>query len=175
MASSASSFAGQLLVATPLLLDPNFARAVLLLVDHDDAGAIGVVLNRPGEMLVREVTSALAPGAAAPAHVFLGGPVSPEVVVCLSAARDAGLCSWTVLDPADPPELSGPLRVFQGYAGWGPDQLEGELAAGAWWLLAPHPSDVFCERPAHLWSDVLRRQPPPLAWAATLPLDPSLN
>lgn len=175
MASSDLSFAGQLLVATPLLRDPNFARAVLLLVDHDEAGAIGVVLNRPGDLLVRELTAGLAPGAAAPAHVFHGGPVSPEVVVCLSAARGAGLCSWTVLDPADPPDLSGPLRVFRGYAGWGPGQLEAELAAGAWWLLPPQPGDVFCERPGHLYGDVLRRQPPPLAWAATLPLDPSLN
>ncbi len=173
MTGEPGTLAGSLLVATPLLADPSFTRTVVLLVDHDSTGAVGVVLNRPGERPLQEVAEPLAGAAAAPAQVFLGGPVSPDLTVCLSAAP--GLAAWTVLDLTDPPEMTGPLRVFQGYAGWGPGQLEREVAEGAWWVLPASPQDVFCADPAQLWRQVLRRSPPPVSYASTWPEDPGLN
>ncbi len=166
---------GQLLVATPALADPNFSRTVVLLVDDDDEGSLGVVLNRPTGLEVAELSPALAGVAAAPEVVFAGGPVSPEVTVCLAAARAEGLCSWTVLDPAAPPQLPGPVRLYQGYAGWGSGQLAAEIGVGAWWVAPPLPADLVDPRPAQLWRTVLRRQPPPRGWVSTLPTDPTLN
>jgi putative transcriptional regulator len=170
-----AGWTGQLLVATPELADPNFSRTVVLLVDGDEDGVLGVVLNRPTETGVAELAPALVRVAAAPEVVFAGGPVSPDVTVCLAAAQAEGLCSWTVLDPAAPPDLQGPVRLYQGYAGWGSGQLAAELAAGAWWLVQPLPADLVDPRPERLWRTVLRRQAPPRSWVSTLPEDPTAN
>lgn len=166
---------GQLLIATPMLGDPNFLRTVILLVDHDDHGAIGVVLNRPTEIPVVDEVPRLALSVTEPARVFGGGPVQDEVTMALSAARGDGLCSWTVVDSDDPPDLPEPVRVFRGYAGWGPGQLEGEIAEGAWWTARPRPGDLFTPTPELLWSAVLRREGPPMSYAATWLADPRWN
>lgn len=172
---AATSLTGQLLIATPLLGDPSFRRTVVLLVDHDEHGAIGVVLNRPTEIAVVEAVPRLALSVTEPARVFAGGPVQDEVTMALSAARGDGLCSWTVVDHDDPPDLPEPVRIFRGYAGWGQGQLEGEIAEGAWWTARPHPTDLFTATPALLWSTVLRREGPPMSYAATWLADPRLN
>lgn len=166
---------GALLVATPALRDPQFTRTVVLIVQHDGDGCLGVVLNRPGTELVGELAAPLAAGAALPARVFTGGPVGPELLLCLTAPSAPALAAWTVVDPSCPPALTGPLRLFRGYAGWGAAQLEAEIAEGSWWVLATRPSDVFCARPEELYREVLRRAPVPLRWAATLPADPTWN
>ena len=184
--------AGRLLVANPLMPDPNFDRTVVLLVAHsEDDGALGLVLNRPTEMEVSSPLPQWEHLAATPAVVFLGGPVQRQAVICL-ARSSVGLTGadsaekWKALTShvgtvdldSDPTELSdhfSELRVFAGYAGWGSGQLEGELEAGAWWLVDAEPEDPFDEEPGELWKRVLRRQLGPLRFVAYFPDHPSLN
>jgi putative transcriptional regulator len=180
--------AGSLLVATPSLLDPNFERAVVLLLDLDANGALGVVLNRPSEVPVAEVLPAWAHGASPPDVLFAGGPVSTDSALAVGALppeRDEPVGfrrlydDIGILDLDAPPELVVPaltgLRVFAGYAGWGSGQLETEVAADSWYVLPSRPEDVFAADAAGLHRRVLRRQPGELAWVSTRPLDPTQN
>jgi putative transcriptional regulator len=188
-----SSLTGRLLVATPKLADPNFERAVLLLLDHDGEGALGVVLNRPTPVGVGDVLEPWAGLAVAPQVVFQGGPVALDSALGLAVvpgepdtARDGDLLGWRrvhgaigLVDLEAPPELLAPelssLRIFAGYAGWGPGQLERELVDGAWYVVESEPGDVSAPDPQRLWRAVLRRQRNELAMVATYPDDPSLN
>ena len=188
---SEETLAGRLLVATPQLADPNFNRAVILLVQHRDEGAVGVVLNRPSEVTVSEVLPSWASMASGPPVVFRGGPVSPEGALCLARVagegdplgwqglETPGLESLGLVDLDAPPVMLAAqvanLRVFAGYAGWGAGQLEGEIGEGAWYLLPADPGDPFSEEPGQLWGTVLKRQGGQLAMLATLPQDPTLN
>lgn len=176
---------GQLLVASPLLGDPNFDRTVVLLVEHGDEGALGLVLNRPSELPVAEVLPRWSERAAAPAAMFLGGPVQPSAVICLARA-DEGASPLTptavpgisLLDlDGDPGALpaGAELRCFAGYSGWSEGQLEDEIDEGAWFVVDPMPDDPFVARPSRLWQEVLARQPGPLARYALYPSDPSVN
>ena len=180
------AWSGRLLVATPTLQDPNFLRTVVLLLQHDEAeGALGVVLNRPSETGVDQVLDGWHDVAADPPVVFVGGPVQPTAAVCLGRVRDAApRAGWAPLaDPLlgtvdlDSAPWSGleQVRIFAGYAGWSHEQLEAEVAEGAWWVLDALPGDPFAPRPDLLWSQVLRRQGPPIAFAALYPEDPALN
>lgn len=173
-----SAFAGRLVVAAPELIDPNFYRTVVFLIQHDHEGAVGVVLTRPSQSPVVEHLPALAGSARDPAVVFVGGPVEPAVAIALEARDDptvptalAGVGLVDVTTSSDP----GPCRVFSGYAGWGAGQLEAEIAEHAWYVVDAEVGDVFDEDPESLWSKVLRRQPPPLSWVATYPPDVTLN
>jgi putative transcriptional regulator len=184
---------GRLLDATPQLLDPNFARTVVLLLQHDDEdGALGLVLNRPSETEVGEVLDEWHPLAAAPGVVFGGGPVQPNAAICLGHGRPGAppVASYSVLEgspgtafgtvdldaePSDVMTAVSEVRLFAGYAGWSAGQLEDEVAEGSWWVLDALPSDAFTGRPDQLWASVLRRQGPPLAFAAGFPADPTLN
>ncbi|MET9431226.1 MULTISPECIES: YqgE/AlgH family protein [unclassified Streptomyces] len=182
-----SSLTGRLLVATPALVDPNFDRAVVLLLDHDDEGSLGVVLNRPTPVDVGDILEPWAPLAGEPGVVFQGGPVSLDAALGLAVIPgDEGPLGWRrvygaigLVDLETPPELIaaalGSLRIFAGYAGWGPGQLEEELAGGAWFVVDSEPGDVSSPRPENLWREVLRRQRGELAMIATYPDDPSLN
>lgn len=183
--------AGQLVVATPVLTDPSFARTVVLLLQADaDDGALGLVLNRPSGTVVGEVLPDWAPLAAEPDTVFVGGPVSPQSAICLGQARLGvlPLPSFAVLEnqptlgtvdlDATPEQLAPvvrQVRVYAGYAGWAAGQLESEVAEGAWFVLDALPADGFAGRPELLWRDVLLRQGPPVAFAASYPADPTLN
>ncbi len=180
--------AGSLLVATPSLLDPNFERAVILLLDLDANGALGVVLNRPSDVPVDEVLPAWADGVTAPDVLFVGGPVSTDsalAVGALPAEREEPVGfrrlydDIGIIDLDAPPELVVPalegLRVFAGYAGWGGGQLETEVAADSWYVLPSQHDDVFAAAPTGLHRQVLRRQPGELAWVSTRPLDPTQN
>lgn len=177
-----------MLVATPLLTDPNFHRAVVLVIDHGDDGAIGVVLNRPSSLPLAEAMPGWEDVAAAPPVLFAGGPVQPDAVIALGRARTGTLpgAGWVpivdrlrVVDLSAGPEVAEDLveeaRIFVGYAGWAPGQLEGEVAAEAWFVADARDVDAFVDDPEVLWSDVLRRQPGELALFATFPEDPSLN
>jgi putative transcriptional regulator len=178
---------GRLLVAAPALEDPNFDRAVLLVLDHDEDGALGVVLNRPSSVPVQDTLEGWTQLAATPAVVFGGGPVEPTAVVALGATTsvvtpDAGppiMDRVRLVDLDDDPALAAAdleqVRIFAGYAGWAPDQLEDEIGQGAWFPIDADPHDVFTEDPAGLWHAVLRRQPDGLRLLSTYPEDPTLN
>jgi putative transcriptional regulator len=186
------SLTGHLLVASPVLGDPNFERSVVLLVDHDEEGALGVVLNRPTTVSVGAVVPAWGDYTTGPPQVFKGGPVGEDSALALGALapghdsdadepdgfrRLFGTIGLVDLD-AEPDDLAAELRavrVFAGYAGWGPGQLEDELAEQAWFVVESLPGDAFSDVPERLWRDVLRRQGGDLALVATFPDDPSLN
>jgi putative transcriptional regulator len=182
------SLVGHLLVATPGLRDPNFERTVVLLVAHEDGGALGVVLNRATEVPVSEVLGSWGSLASEPSVVFEGGPVQPEAAICLARVRsttgdtrgfsrvDGNL--GTVDLSTDPDRMRDDLievRVFAGYAGWSPGQLEDEIATGSWLTFKALPSDAFTDRPDDLWGMVLRRQGGMYAAVAMYPSDPTLN
>jgi putative transcriptional regulator len=177
---------GQLLVATPRLLDPNFARAVILLLEHTDEGAVGVVLNRPTETEVDDVLPDWGDTAKDPAVVYVGGPVSPDGAICLGTSPSGlGVSDWSFFDGAvttvdltlgpDAAEPGTQVRVFAGYAGWGAEQLAAEIEDGSWYVVDARVDDVFTDEPEELWRDVLRRQSGQLAMVANFPPDPSLN
>ncbi len=177
------SIRGRLLVATPDLRDPNFSRTVVLMLEHGDEGALGVVLNRPIDLPVAEVLPGWADLSSAPACLFVGGPVAPTAVIGLGLGDGPvfqplfdGLGTLDLdLDPADyVPTVRG-LRVFVGYAGWSPGQLEQELEAGGWLVLDVVPDDPFSSQPSRLWARVLRRQGGRVAMFASAPEDPSTN
>ncbi len=186
-----SSLTGRLLVATPALADPNFERAVVLLLDHDEEGSLGVVLNRPTPVGVDDILDGWARLAGEPGVVFQGGPVSLDsalgvAVVPGGCGESEAPLGWRrvhgaigLVDLEAPPELLAPavgsLRIFAGYAGWGPGQLEEELTEGAWYVVESEPGDVSSPLPERLWRAVLRRQRSELAMVATYPDDPSLN
>ncbi|MFH9298053.1 YqgE/AlgH family protein [Streptomyces sp. NPDC017520] len=182
-----SSLTGRLLVAAPALTDPNFDRAVVLLLDHDEEGSLGVVLNRPTPVGVGDILASWASLTGEPDVVFQGGPVSLDSALGVAVIPGGeGPLGWRrvhgaigLVDLETPPELLGPalgsLRIFAGYAGWGPGQLESERAEGAWYVVESEPGDVSSPRPEQLWRAVLRRQRSELAMIATYPDDPSLN
>ncbi len=177
---------GRLLVAAPPLHDPNFFRTVVLLLDHDDHGALGLVLNRPGELVASDVVPRLAPLLEEDALLYVGGPVQQDGVIGLAEYRDpAALGAAPVVGPVgvldadlDPDELTeavARVRAFQGYAGWGPGQLEAELAEEAWILAPAHASDAFDDAPGTLWRRALERLGGRYALVAQMPEDPAVN
>jgi putative transcriptional regulator len=188
MSERTDARAGSLLVATPTLLDPNFERTVVLLLDVDENGALGVVLNRPSVVPVSDVLPDWGELTGLPDVLFQGGPVSTDSAVAVGAAREAGsepvgfrslFDAVGIVDLDTPTAILGPalrhLRIFAGYAGWGAEQLADEIRAGSWYVLPSTSGDVFGGDPAGLWQRVLRRQPGELAWVSTRPLDPSMN
>lgn len=175
------SVAGSLLVASPLLIDPNFQRTVILVLQHDSEGAVGVVLNRPSGEDVASHLPEWAFRLEDPAVVFQGGPVDPSVAIgvvkAMSATEPTAVIGVGMVDLAEDPAavVAGPVRVFSGYSGWGGGQLEAELEEGAWIVVPATANDVFTETPETLWGEVLRRQGGSLALIASFPSDPSLN
>jgi len=184
---TASTLTGSLLVATPLLDEPPFRRSVILLLDHDDDGALGVVVNRAADLAVDRVLPDWSTTVNEPGVLFMGGPVG----------TDSALAVAEVIESADPPgwrecfgrigliDLDVPpallegaiqrMRIFAGYAGWSSGQLEGEITEGAWYVVESEPDDVFSLRPDTLWRRVLRRQNDQIAYLATYPDDPTQN
>jgi len=165
----ADSLHGQLLIASPALSD-YFRRTVVLVIEHTEDGAIGVVLNRPSEATVADADGS---------PVYVGGPVAPDAVVALGDFEDtseAGTVvtgSLGVLDPDRPDAAVRRLRVYAGYAGWAPGQLDHELEQEAWIVEPAHPDDPFRER--DLWTVALERKGGRYALLATMPEDASLN
>ena len=160
--------AGQLLIATPLLGDPHFARAVVYLLEHDGGGTVGVILNRPSHMPVAQILPTWHDAVSGPAVVFGGGPVQPDGALCLGQVEVEGPGVRPVVDGVATVDLDGDaediavrtsrLRIFAGHAGWAPGQLEEELAEGAWWVVDGQPA-----RP------VQRRSPAAVAAGAAAP------
>ena len=179
---------GSLLIASATLVDPNFARCVLLVLDANEDGSLGVILNQPSETPVDEVLTQWRDVVNPPGVFFRGGPVE----------LNAALALGSVVSADDPPrgwrQVSGPLgmvdldsspddflgrisglRIYAGYAGWGAGQLDDEIAEGSWHVVPAQSSDLFSTTPDRLWRDIIRRQPPPLSMLTTLPTDASLN
>ena len=177
--------AGRLLVATPMLGDPNFVRTVVYLLEHDGGGTVGVVMNRPSHTPVGQVLPDWHDAVSGPAVVFGGGPVQPDGALCLGELQPGSVGIREVVDGVSTVDLDGDvaviapnarrLRVFAGHAGWSAGQLQDELDEGAWWVLPGGPDDLFSEEPRSMWRAVLRRQPAPLNLISTFPVDPTLN
>jgi putative transcriptional regulator len=174
----AVSLRGQLLIAAPSLFD-YFRRCVVLVLEHSDEGAMGVVLNRESETRVVEAIPALASLAEPDELVRIGGPVSPQSVVALGDFEDVGeagthvVGSLGTLDPDAGNESLRRVRVYAGYAGWSPGQLDGELEQGAWIVQDADPEDPF--HAGDIWADALVRKGGSYRLMATMPADPSLN
>jgi len=179
------SLRGNVLVASPGLLDPNFHRAVLLLVEHGEEGALGVVLNRPSSAEVTEAAPPLAELVDPGDVIHVGGPVDPEAVLILAELEDPSEAASLVFDdvgllaaegdPALWAAAARRARVFAGYAGWAAGQLEGELEEEAWILEPARAGDVFTHAPEDLWAEVLRRKGGQYELLARMPPDPSVN
>ena len=183
-----TQWVGQLLVATPVLTEGSFSRTVVQLLQHSEAdGALGVVLTRPTEASVADVLPGWALLTPEPVVVFEGGPVQQTAALCLGRLAPVAVptasfvavsgAPWLAIvdldtDAADAIEQ---VRVFAGYAGWSPGQLESEVDEGAWRVLDALPGDCFTTEPELLWRQVLRRQGMPLALVASYPPDPTLN
>lgn len=178
--------AGRLLVATPLLLDPNFYRTVVLLCAHDEQGSFGLVLNRPLEAAVADVAPEWGSVVADPPLLFAGGPVDGGQGFAIGRGEFAsGEPRWTPVGAGvglvgmaeDPGVLPGlvEVRLFVGYAGWGAGQLEAEVAEEAWFVLDAMDGDAFTLRPERLWHEVLARQRGELRLFSLFPPDPRLN
>ena len=177
------SLRGHLLIAGPGLFDPNFWRTVVLVGEHTEEGALGVVLNRTSDTPVAEALPELAVLAEGMGTVHVGGPVQPSAVVVADFAEVEQAESLVVDSvgflPAEiEPDALGELRrarVYVGYTGWGPGQLDEELEDGSWIVEPAQPDDVFTNDPEGLWSDVLRRKGGPFTLLAAMPPDPSQN
>ena len=179
------SLAGQLLLASPALRDPNFERSVVLIGVHSAEGAMGVVLNRPSAVTVGEAAPQLEQAVDQSEPVFVGGPVQPSSIVFLAEFLDPAPAGVLVLGrigfPAPEAELdelaqaTARVRVFAGFAGWGEGQLEAEIEEGDWVAGDALPEDVFTEDPAELWSSALVRKGGSYALLARMPEDPSVN
>ena len=173
------SLRGQLLIAAPSLFD-HFRRTVVLVLEHSEEGAMGVVLNRVSETTVAEAVPTLGELADAEERVRIGGPVSPQSVVALGDFEDPSeastqvLGSVGVLDPDRPDAVLRRLRVYAGYAGWSGGQLEAELDELSWVVESADAEDVFGDE-GDLWANVLRRKGGAFMLVATMPEDPSLN
>jgi len=178
------SLRGKLLVASPSLVDPNFARTVVFITEHSDEGAMGIVLNRPSETAVETVVPPLAEIAGGE-PVYVGGPVQPEAIVLLADFADPDAAAWIIVADVglasadvDLDDLAAAVRrgrVYAGYSGWGPGQLEAEMEVDSWIVEAPLPKELFPDDPATLWSDVLARKGGQYALIARMPDDPSQN
>ena len=180
---------GRLLVATPPLEDPNFDRTVVYMLEHHHEGALGVIINRPISEELDEPLDRWTALQPSPQSVFRGGPVEPDALIALARTTEPLTAATEELAPVagtiasadlttDPAFVAGSVeavRVFRGYSGWGPGQLENEIEAGAWLVLDAEPGDVFDAAPDALWRAVLRRQGGRLAWLADAPDDLSAN
>jgi putative transcriptional regulator len=175
---------GQLLVAGPALVDPNFHRTVVLICEHTDEGAMGLVLNRPSPIPADQALPELVEALGDDEHLWVGGPVQTTSVVVLADFRDTGPAMLVtgavglVLPEADLETVATAMRrarAFLGYAGWGAGQLDDELETGDWIVAPAVPDELFTHEPDRLWSRVLARKGGKFRLLATMPPDPSVN
>lgn len=179
-----NSLRGQLLISSGGLFDPNFRHTVVLIGEHGEEGAIGVVLNRRLAATVAETVPSLTTLVPAEARLFRGGPVQPQSPVLLAQLANPGVADLPVFGsigflighvPAEVRSEIRRARVFAGYSGWGPGQLEGELAEESWIVEPALEDDVFTDDPDTLWSRVLQRKGPAFDLMSEIPFDPRMN
>ena len=176
---------GRLLLAMPRTNEDEFYRSVILMLAHGPQGALGVVLNRPTERGRSVSCFPNCPRSRATGRAVRGGPVEPDGIICLARgavarSRRPGfapvLDRWGSIDPREPPPGGvDSVRVYRGYAGWSPRQLEGELARDAWMIVEAGPQDLSTDEPDTLWGKVLDRQGPRYSQLKHIPRNPSLN
>ncbi|MEA2196728.1 MAG: putative transcriptional regulator [Solirubrobacteraceae bacterium] len=176
---------GQLLIAGPALLDPNFWRTVVLIVEHNEEGALGVVLNRPSETTVIDAVAQLEQLVDPDESVFVGGPVQPSSVIVVAEFEDPSDAALVAFDDigvigagSSPDEIAAGVRrarAFVGHAGWGPGQLDNEIERGDWIVESARSEDAFATDPEELWEAVLTRKGGSYALLARMPPDPSVN
>jgi putative transcriptional regulator len=176
---------GQLLIASPAMSDPNFARTVVAIANHDEDGALGIVLNRPSDTEVVDAVPELDGVMDADEVVYVGGPVQPASIVVLAEFDDPAEAAYLVVgaiglvsDSTGLDRLGAATarrRVYAGYTGWGPGQLEAELEREDWIVEPALAADVFDEEPGELWGRVLQRKGGQFRLLARMPLDPSVN
>jgi putative transcriptional regulator len=179
------SLRGSLLLASPSLVDPNFRRSAVILGEHGELGALGVILNRPSDTRVADAVPGLAGLVEEDDVVYVGGPVRPATVLVLAEVDDPEAVDGFVVGDVgflrgdfDAAELDGRVRrarIFAGYAGWSPEQLEAELAGDDWIVEPARPDDVFAPLGADLWRDAVERKGGAFRLVATMPADPTLN
>jgi putative transcriptional regulator len=176
------NFTGQLLVAHPSMLDPNFRRSVLFISSHDQSeGAVGVIINRPLDKHVSELVTEPPPDALADVPVFLGGPVGTNQLMFAAfdwnGQNSLSLNHHVNLEQAHQlaEEDQSAIRAFVGYAGWTAGQLENELRQNAWVLQKPNRTALAPERLPRLWFDIMCSLGPWFKMLAAAPDDPSLN
>ena len=175
------SLKGRLLISGAGLFDPNFRHTVVLVAEHGDGGAFGVVLNRPLGVTVAEAASELAGLVAPGEQLFTGGPVEPAGALVVAEFEHPELDTQPVVGSiglvaaGETPAGLVRARVFAGHSGWGAAQLEAELNADAWIVEEARPEDVFCIEPKQLWSSVLRRKGDDYTMLSTMPFDPTMN
>ena len=172
-------------MAAPALVDPNFRRTVVLMLEHSPEGALGLVLNRPTPLVSREaLPGRLAQVTHDAERVLEGGPVQPEAVIVLADFEDVteaatiAFGSVGIVDPEVETTGLGPvraIRAFGGYAGWAGGQLEAEMAEEAWVDCDAAPEDVFTDDHEGLWRRVLERKGGSWRIIARMPEDPSRN
>ncbi len=180
------SIKGRLLISMPILQDVNFLRSIVFMIEHNDEGALGVIINRPLELPARDLLERWSE-VFGDAMLSEGGPVSKDSAICLASPRaesfgeeitpitDGIVAVNLEADPAITAAYVGAVRVFIGYAGWGADQLEAEIEQGAWQVCDGSAADLFELGAARAWETVLRRQPGRMSWLASYPLDPRMN
>jgi len=178
------SLKGQLLISSARLHDRNFRHTVVLVGEHDEEGALGVVLNRPLDLAVGQGVPELAPLVGREEPLFQGGPVQPTSPVLVAEFTHPDLADLLVFGNVGflvgdvSPEIQPGLvraRLFAGYSGWGAGQLEAEMEEGSWIVDPAREEDVFTDNPELLWSRVLRRKGPKYAQIARVPFDPRMN
>lgn len=182
--------AGSLLIASTTLTESIFSRSVIYMIEHNDDGSLGVILNHMSQTAVHNLLPRWTDLAASPRALFIGGPVKQDSALCLGVLKPGvdsdpvegikhvdGRVVLVDLD-ADPEQLVDVLdgvRLFAGYAGWSPGQLDGELGQDSWLLASGLPRDILAPATVDVWSSVLRRQPWPLPMLSTFPEDVSQN
>ena len=167
------SMRGQFLIAAKHLRDPNFFKSVVLMLEHNEHGAMGLVVNRPSSVTVAQVLSKHFDIPETGDVVFMGGPVEPGNLFILHNSDDhefseeppvAGVfvgCSkeifQAVVEAAAEGDESARFKVFSGCAGWSPNQLESEINRGDWFLHEASPEFVFHREPYEVWDELTRR------------------
>lgn len=178
------SLRGRLLISGGALYDPNFRHTVVLVGEHNTDGALGVVLNRALNVTVEQAFPPLSDLVPPGAPLFQGGPVRPESPVLLAEFANpdsadvrvfgsVGFLVGDVSSDVQPSILRA--RVYAGYSGWGPGQLEAEMAADSWIIEPAQVEDIFTDSPELLWSRVLERKGPEYRRLSRMPYDPSMN
>jgi putative transcriptional regulator len=179
------SLQGKLLIAAPALVDPNFARTVVLIAAHSDEGALGLVLNRPLDTPLAEIAPVLEGLAEPGAVLHSGGPVAPESAVLLADFTDPSLAALLIVGDIGLPSAGCELsdleagvrraRVFAGHSGWAPGQLDEELDKEAWFVGQLAPDELWLADSTLLWSTTLSRKGGAYALLARMPADPTVN
>jgi putative transcriptional regulator len=179
------SLKGKLLFSTPALFDPNFRRTVVLVAEHGEDGAMGLVLNRPSDTTVEEAVPELADVAGADSPVFVGGPVQPRAVLVLAEFEEPDDAATVVVgdigfaradgDLDDLARLTRRARVFAGYSGWSPGQLEAELEEDSWLVEPVDDVDLLADPDEDLFGTALRTKGGSYRILALMPDDPRSN